>query len=100
MPASRPRKGRMPERIFISPTGSRKKEEHDYVLIAVEEWDELGRPMRARFIGDDEVVNVGEAASAGVRFITAYVPTVCLMEIPDYRNKKCEQLKRSTKADG
>ena len=90
----------MPERVFIAPTGCRRKEEHDYVLIAVEEWDELGRPMRARFITGDEIINLGEAAKAGVRFITAYVPSVCLLESPDYQNKKCEQLKRSTKADG
>lgn len=94
------RKGRMPESIFVAPTATKEKEEHKYTLLAIEEWDELGIPLRVRLIRDDEIIDVRVAVNGGVRFMTAYLPAAALVENPENANLKAKPLQRATRNDG
>jgi len=86
------KKGLLPDLLFVKPIGGgQRKAQHTHVVFIVEEWDELGRPLRCRLCADaDESINVEDLAAAGGEFITGYVQSQMLEERPEKANKKME----------
>lgn len=83
------KRGELPDLIFVGPIGGGKvKARHTHVAFVVEEWDELGRPMRLRLCKEDEEYQVEEFTAADGEFITGYIQSQMLFEHVEKRNKR------------